>query len=165
MAVPSRTEDAEPGESSPGSDRPSKISGVRPKVEPEAPPPRSIRDLCLRNVSVRLLLPGTPDPVEFPVESGFGTHFFAAVSEDLTRGGLFVASSHLPLVGAPVGLAFDLPGGASVEARGTVCWVREEESSSAPRGFAIEFTDIDADALRRIAEFCAARPPMFFDFT
>lgn len=102
-------------------------------------------------------------PCEFEVEFGHDTHFIAGVSADMSTGGLFVATyRHVP-VGSAVAVAFDLPGGPRIEARGEVRWVRENEAGESRPGLGIAFTDLTPSALAHIVDFCKSRPPLCFD--
>lgn len=142
------------------------ISGFRLRVDPpEAPPSeRSLRNHCLTNVVVHVEDgSGAGAARALEVEFPYDTHFFAGLEGDLHCGGLFVATYHVLPPGTLVRLAFDLPGGAHVDARGRVKWVRDQDGLTTRRGLAVEFVDVDVDAVRHIAEFCAVRPPFFFD--
>jgi uncharacterized protein (TIGR02266 family) len=106
---------------------------------------------------------------EFEVEFVDDTHFIAGLSSDLSTGGLFVATYHLIPVGSAVNLAFDLPQGRRIEARGEVRWVRERRERSerneegARPGLGIAFTELSDDALVHITEFCRGNPPLYFE--
>jgi uncharacterized protein (TIGR02266 family) len=158
------TPDAMASESPP----PRTISGFRARVEsvPAPPSARSFRDLCLKDVVV-YREGGTGDreeAEEVRVEFPYDTHFFAGLEGDLSCGGLFVATYHVLPLGTAVRLAFELPGGRRVAARGRVKWIRDHDGPTTRRGLAIAFVDAETDMLRYVAEFCSARAPFFFDF-
>lgn len=98
----------------------------------------------------------------FQVEFAHDTQFFAGLSQDLARGGILIVTYRELPVGTAVHLDFELPNGIPVHAYGEVRWIRED-SPTARRGLAIAFTDVSADALQGISEFCRVRPPLFLD--
>ena len=146
---------------------PRTISGLRRRVEsvPAPASESSVPDLCLKDVVV---YPergaGQREQAEaLRVEFPFDTHFFAGLEGDVSCGGLFVATYHVVPAGTMVRLAFELPGGRRIEARGQVKWVREQDSPTMRRGLAIAFVDAEASILQPIADFCSVRAPFFFD--
>jgi len=102
-------------------------------------------------------------PCEFEVEFAHDTHFIAGVSSDMSTGGLFVATYHSLPVGSAVTVAFDLPSGHRVEARGEVRWARETEKGDSRPGLGIAFTELSDAALARIVDFCRDKPPLCFE--
>lgn len=161
---PESTPQAAPSLRSPG---PRTISGLQRRVEPVPAPPgeSSVQDLCLKDVVV---YPergaGESEQAEaLRVEFPFDTHFFAGLEGDVSCGGLFVATYHVVPAGTMVRLAFELPGGTRIEARGQVRWIRDHDSPTMRRGLAIAFVDAEASILQPIAEFCSVRAPFFFD--
>jgi uncharacterized protein (TIGR02266 family) len=145
-----------------------------PKPEPEPEPGRTAHSTTLQNVVVTEAT-SLPDdvavsrrdaaryPCQFEVEFAHDTHFIAGISSDMSTGGLFVATYRSLPVGSPVTLAFDLPSGHRVEARGEVRWARETEHGDSRPGLGIAFTDLSATALAHIVEYCRGRPPLCFE--
>jgi uncharacterized protein (TIGR02266 family) len=89
------------------------------------------------------------------------SHFFAGLSGDVSKGGLFVATyAELPL-GGKVMLDFELPNGP-VLVEGTVRWQRVA-TDNAPPGVGIQFEDVEPAMLALIERFCKARPPLYYD--
>ena len=91
------------------------------------------------------------------------SHFFTGLSGDISEGGIFVSTYRPLAIGNEVELELILPGSAEpFTARGTVRWIREH-SADHPRGFGISF-DVLADGEReRIHDFCARRPPLYYE--
>ena len=91
------------------------------------------------------------------------SHFFTGLSGDISEGGIFVSTYRPLAIGNEVELELTLPGSAEpFTARGTVRWIREH-SADHPRGFGISF-DVLADGEReRIHDFCARRPPLYYE--
>lgn len=89
------------------------------------------------------------------------SHFFAGLSGDVSKGGLFVATyAELPL-GGKVTLDFELPNGA-ILVEGTVRWQRVA-TDNAPPGIGIQFESVPRETMALIERFCKARPPLYYD--
>jgi uncharacterized protein (TIGR02266 family) len=81
-------------------------------------------------------------------------------AENVSDGGVFVASKELKPIGTEVELTLKLPGTnvLPVWAVGTVVWIRETSGKAdAPLGMGIQFRLIADDALRRIRDFIRER--------
>lgn len=95
-----------------------------------------------------------------------GSNFYAGFTEDVSEGGVFVATYAMLPIGAKVALELGLPGGLTIEATGTVRWLRDcrtEDESTEPPGMGIEFDGITDEARALIREFVENRSPYFFD--
>lgn len=95
-----------------------------------------------------------------------GSNFYAGFTEDISEGGVFVASYAILPVGSEVSIELALPGGFEIRATGTVRWLRysgDEEAGSEPPGMGIELGAIDDEARLLIREFVQNRTPYFFD--
>jgi uncharacterized protein (TIGR02266 family) len=101
---------------------------------------------------------------ERPVEFVQDTHFVAGLSQDLSGGGVFVATYRQVALGTKVHLGFELPNGQLVEARGVVRWRREQDDGVGRPGLGIAFTEVSDSALAAIVDYCRSRPPLYFDF-
>jgi uncharacterized protein (TIGR02266 family) len=101
--------------------------------------------------------------VEVGLESD--SNFYMGFSENISEGGLFLATYSIRPVGTELDLSLKLPYQEEpVRARGTVRWVREfSESSDAPPGMGVRFERIAEEDEPRIRAFLSSRPPMFFD--
>jgi uncharacterized protein (TIGR02266 family) len=98
------------------------------------------------------------------IEIGLTTesHFYTGLSLDVSTGGVFVATYEPSPPGTAVTLYFVLPDGYVVNADGVVRWTRDA-TPDAPPGMGVAFVSISPDALAHVAEFCASRPPLYFD--
>jgi hypothetical protein len=68
-------------------------------------------------------------------------------------------------IGTAVSLAFELPGGLRVEARGEVRWVRGERENGETRpGLGVAFTELGPEALAGIAEYCRGSAARYYEF-
>ena len=102
-------------------------------------------------------------PASFEIEFTDDSEFFAGVSQDLSRGGVFVATYQLLPVGSAVGLSLELPDGERVEVRGEVRWLRESSGGEGRPGMGVAFRNLSTEALARINAFCARRPPLLYE--
>jgi uncharacterized protein (TIGR02266 family) len=93
------------------------------------------------------------------------SNFYTGFTEDISEGGVFVASYGLLPVGTTVAVNLGLPGGFEIEATGTVRWLRcsSGEDGTEPPGMGIQFTWIGEDDRELIREFVRHRSPLFFD--
>jgi uncharacterized protein (TIGR02266 family) len=90
------------------------------------------------------------------------SHFYTGLSLDLSTGGVFVATYEPARPGSAVSLYFVLPDGHVVNAEGVVRWTRDG-APDAPPGMGVAFVNISPASLAHIAQFCASRPPLYFD--
>ena len=86
-----------------------------------------------------------------------------ALTENISTGGLFVATSRPERVGDRVSLVFRLPnGGAPIFVDGEVRWARTNplpEARHGARGMGIRFTNLPLSAAARIQEFLRKSGP------
>ena len=92
------------------------------------------------------------------------TNFYTGFAEDLSEGGLFVATYALEPIGTKISLKLTLPDEREVEVTGTVRWLRDprDHNPDAPPGMGIQFEDVASDDMRAIHEFVALRAPLFY---
>jgi uncharacterized protein (TIGR02266 family) len=104
------------------------------------------------------------DRVTIEVDIGVLTesHFYAGLSQDLSRGGVFIATYQPLPPGTAVTLFFGLPGGHEVHADGVVRWTREA-SDDAPPGMGVAFHVLRPADVKAIEQFCAGRAPLYYD--
>jgi uncharacterized protein (TIGR02266 family) len=95
------------------------------------------------------------------------SNFYTGFSDDVSEGGLFIATYALLPVGAKVEVSFWLPSGHEIIATAEVRWVRDPRRSDdhghISPGMGVRFTDLSSDHLEAIRTFTEMRPPMFFD--
>jgi len=100
------------------------------------------------------------------LQVGIGLHsdsqIFVGFSEDLSDGGVFVATQQRLPPGSPVVLDMDLPTGARISCRGRVAWVREGCELHRP-GVGVAFEELTAADRDAILAFSRDRPPLFYD--
>lgn len=92
-------------------------------------------------------------------------NFYAGFVENMSHGGLFIATHQLKPVGERLEFSVHLPGSDEpIRGIGEVRWVRVySESSNVPPGMGIRFLNLDDASTARIEAFLAQREPMFYD--
>jgi uncharacterized protein (TIGR02266 family) len=92
-------------------------------------------------------------------------NFYAGFAENLSVGGIFVATHKILPVGEVLMLSIRLPGLAKpIDGAGEVRWVREySERSNVPPGLGLRFVEVGSDGIEAIQRFLENRDPLFFD--
>ncbi len=103
--------------------------------------------------------------VELDVSVSSEHNFYAGFVENMSVGGLFIATHQLKPVGESVEFSVTLPGSDEpIRGSGEVRWLRTySETSDASPGMGIRFNAIDSASVKRIEEFLAQREPLFYD--
>ena len=106
--------------------------------------------------------PRVPLQVEVTLESDH--NFFTGVANNLSEGGIFVATPNPPPVGSEVGFELVL-GGERFLVMGVVRWVRDERaaSSGAPAGCGVKWGHLEDGALDAIVRFIDVRQTDFYE--
>ena len=104
-------------------------------------------------------------PVEIEVTYESDHNFFMGFSENLSEGGLFLATAMVKDVGAVLSVRFTVPGADDpIEVPCEVRWVRPfHEGLDAPAGMGLRFVEIAERDAAAIRAFLAARAPIFYD--
>jgi len=94
-------------------------------------------------------------------------NFYTGLAQDISGGGLFVATHHLRRIGERVSLEFRIPDEAiPIAVDAEVRWVREITSLQrfdGPAGMGLKFTNLSANASAAIERFLTLRDPLFYD--
>jgi uncharacterized protein (TIGR02266 family) len=102
--------------------------------------------------------------VDLDVTVGSDHNFYAGFAENLSAGGVFIATHKLKPVGSEIELSLTLPGDIQLRALGQVRWIRVfNEQSDTPPGMGVKFLEIDEAAVSAINAFSSRRDPLFFD--
>lgn len=103
--------------------------------------------------------------VDLQVSVQSETNFYAGLAENLSAGGLFIATHTLHQVGSRIELSLRMPDSDEEFAIvGEVRWVRlYNESSDTSPGFGVRFVDLPPGAGAAIERFLSQREPLFFD--
>src|SRR6185295_8652321 len=92
------------------------------------------------------------------------SNFFLGFTENLSEGGVFVATHASSEIGSSVDLVIMLADQEPIRARGKVRWLREySEANGTVPGMGIRFDGLSPSDGRRISEFTMMRAPLFFD--
>jgi uncharacterized protein (TIGR02266 family) len=93
------------------------------------------------------------------------TNFYMGLTENLSEGGLFIATHVLKPLGTQIEVSFKLPGAPEpIKVTGTVRWLREySPTSDTSPGMGVRFEHIDQHQVEHIRNFLAARNPLFHD--
>ena len=107
------------------------------------------------------------DRAELNVEVSLeGDHnFFVGFSENISEGGLFVATHSLREIGSIIRLTFRLPDRAlPIEVEAVVRWLRLfNDGSDVPPGLGLQFVDLSDEHAHAIRAFVERRAPLFWD--
>jgi uncharacterized protein (TIGR02266 family) len=103
--------------------------------------------------------------VELDVSLGSDHNFYVGFVENMSVGGVFIATHMLRAVGDVFELSVHLPNSDQVvKGLGEVRWIREySERSNVPPGMGVRFIQLDPGCIAMIEEFLARREPMFYD--
>jgi uncharacterized protein (TIGR02266 family) len=108
----------------------------------------------------------TAHRVDLAVDIGFesDTNFFTGFSEDLSDGGLFIATYQTLPVGTSLGVSFVLPDGHAIKCTATVAWVRESRDKSADvkPGMGVHLQGLSSSDSEAIHRFLHERAPFFY---
>jgi uncharacterized protein (TIGR02266 family) len=93
------------------------------------------------------------------------TNFFTGFSEDISAGGIFVATFDTKPLGSKMLINFTLPDGHLVSTDGVVRWVREynDTTPDVEPGMGVQFVDLNQHDQLAINDFITQREPMFYE--
>lgn len=92
------------------------------------------------------------------------TNFWSGFTEDLSEGGLFVATYELLPIGTRMELVFELPSGAEVRTSAEVRWHRAaRQGSDTMPGMGFSFLNLSQSDLATIRAFVKHRDPLLWD--
>jgi uncharacterized protein (TIGR02266 family) len=149
---------------------------AKAKDSKDAKPPESGAAVSQRSVAHLSRAPanenaGNPTPrkserVELRVEIGIDDHtnFYVGFSENLSAGGLFVATYTLMPIGTPIALTFVLPNELPMFVQAQVRWQRtpkDVSGSDVPPGMGLEFQALGAAETSRIQAYIEGRVPLY----
>ncbi|MBK6849928.1 MAG: TIGR02266 family protein [Proteobacteria bacterium] len=107
-------------------------------------------------------------PIEAEISLTSEHNLYAGIANDISEGGVFVATYQPLPVGTEVAieLSFEGVGGPRLRVNGEVRWHRGDKvASRAAPGMGLRFIDLQDDLRQWIAEFVRQREPEFFDET
>src|SRR5438477_10880115 len=81
--------------------------------------------------------------VDLDVTVGSDHNFYAGFAENLSVGGVFIATHKLKAVGSHIELSINLPDGAQLRVEGQVRWIRVfNDRSDTPPGMGVKFDNL-----------------------
>ncbi|HVU00631.1 MAG TPA: TIGR02266 family protein [Polyangiaceae bacterium] len=103
--------------------------------------------------------------VDLDVSLSSDHNFYAGFAENISSGGLFIATHVQKPVGEKMDVSVTLPdGGDPIRCVGEVRWVRVySEQSNVPPGLGLKFLGLSAADIARIETFLTNREPLFYD--
>ncbi len=141
--------------------KPGERTSRRPDAKPTAGPSQRIDSLVPESVRRE----HDRFSVELEISVLSEHNLYAGLAENLSAGGLFIATHKLQPVGSKLELALRMPGSEQeFQVVGEVRWVRlyNEDSDTSP-GLGVRFLELPPGASVAIERFLAQREPLFFD--
>jgi uncharacterized protein (TIGR02266 family) len=103
--------------------------------------------------------------LKLEVEFGDETNFYTGFSENISTGGVFIATYNLVEIGKLIHLSLTLPDGETIEVHGRVQWVRDPRNrdvSNVPPGIGVQFQNLAPESEMYIQEFVSKQEPLFY---
>lgn len=100
--------------------------------------------------------------VEIEVGIASESNLYLGFTENLSEGGVFVATYTRKPIGSTVEIALTFPNGDVVNVPGVVRWLREGAADTWP-GMGVQFEALSPDDERKLQKFLSLREPMFYD--
>lgn len=102
--------------------------------------------------------------VRVAVTMSSDSNLYVGFADNMSEGGLFVATHELLPIGETIDLEFEIPGEDDfVKVAAEVCWHRavSDVVNGLLPGFGARFVDLDDDDRARLEEFLETREPIF----
>lgn len=105
--------------------------------------------------------------LEIQVDLESDTNFYTGLTQNISTGGLFIATHQIKRVGDRVRLRFTVPGAnRPIECETEVRWIRENSSlhrTDGSPGMGVRFIDLAPDDAAAIQHFIQNRDSLFYD--
>jgi len=105
--------------------------------------------------------------LEVKVDLESDHNFYTGLTQNISSGGLFIATHHLRKIGDHITLKFTLPGSEKVLAVETeVRWIRENSAlmrADGGTGMGVRFINLSAEASTAINAFIQSRESLYYD--
>jgi len=105
--------------------------------------------------------------LEVKVDLESDHNFYTGLTQNISSGGVFIATHHLRRIGDRITLKFTLPGAAKVvEVETEVRWIRENSAlmrAEGGTGMGVRFINLSAEAKAAIDAFVESRESLFYD--
>jgi len=105
--------------------------------------------------------------LEVKVDLESDHNFYTGLTQNISSGGLFIATHHLRKIGDRITLKFSLPGSDKAVAVETeVRWIRENSAlmrTESGTGMGVRFINLSAEAKAVIDSFVQSRESLYYD--
>jgi uncharacterized protein (TIGR02266 family) len=106
--------------------------------------------------------------LEVKVDLESDSNFYTGLTQNISAGGLFIATHHIRRIGDKITLKFALPGTPEPIAVETeVRWIRENSAlhrvGDGNTGMGVRFINLSAEATAAINRFLESRDSLFYD--
>jgi len=105
--------------------------------------------------------------LEIKVDLESEHNFYTGLTQNISAGGLFIATHHLRRIGDRIALKFQLPGSEkSVEVETEVRWIRENSAltrADGATGMGVRFINLSPEASTAIQSFLSNRDSLYYD--
>ncbi|HSO33457.1 MAG TPA: TIGR02266 family protein [Labilithrix sp.] len=100
--------------------------------------------------------------VEIEVGIASESNFYLGFTENLSSGGVFVATYATKPLGSHVAIALAFPNGEELRVPGVVRWLRDATTDGWP-GMGVQFESLSPEDEAKVRKFLSLREPMFYD--
>ena len=105
--------------------------------------------------------------LEVKVDLESDHNFYTGLTQNISAGGLFIATHHLRRIGDRISLKFQLPGNEGpVQVDTEVRWIRENSAltrADGATGMGVRFINLSPAATAAIQQFLATRDSLYYD--
>jgi uncharacterized protein (TIGR02266 family) len=105
--------------------------------------------------------------LEIKVDLESEHNFYTGLTQNISAGGLFIATHHLRRIGDRITLKFQLPGSEqAVEVETEVRWIRENSAlnrAEGSTGMGVRFINLSPEATTAITKFLSNRDSLYYD--
>jgi len=105
--------------------------------------------------------------LEVKVDLESDHNFYTGLTQNISAGGLFIATHHLRRIGDQITLKFSLPGSdKQIMIETEVRWIRENSAlmrSEGGTGMGVRFINLSAEAKAAIDSFVQSRESLYYD--
>lgn len=90
------------------------------------------------------------------------TQFYTGLTQDISAGGVFIATYNTQPVGTLISLSFELPCGTAVSVFGEVRWLRDDSEDIRP-GMGVAFIGLAESSKAAIERFCETKSSLYVE--
>jgi uncharacterized protein (TIGR02266 family) len=105
--------------------------------------------------------------LEIKVDLESDHNFYTGLTQNISAGGLFIATHHLRRIGDRISLKFQLPGiDKPVQVDTEVRWIRENSAltrADGATGMGVRFINLSPETTTAIQQFLATRDSLYYD--